>query len=103
MVRGELTFGIRHEGHLLRTHFFNQGHEVVKRVALDIELAVWPCFEQLRQIEHIAVADMALVRPRVHRDAVGTRLQTQCGCTGDAGNAQMAGVTHQRNFVQIDR
>ena len=103
MVGGELAFGIRHKGDLLRAHFFHQGHEVVKRVALDVVFAVWPSFEQFSQIEHIAVADMALIGSRVDCEAMGTRLQTKGGSTGDAGNAQMAGVAHQRDFVQVDR
>ena len=46
---------------------------------------------------------MALIGSRVDRDAMGTRLQAQGGRTGDAGNAQMAGVAHQRDFVEVDR
>ena len=45
VVGGELAFGVRHKGDLLRTHFVHQGHEVVKRVALDVVFAVRPSFE----------------------------------------------------------
>jgi hypothetical protein len=101
VVRGELALGIRHKSDLVRPHQTNQGHQVVQRVAFDVVFAVWPVFHQRRQVVHIAVANMALVRTGMHRDAVGTSLQTQGGRAGDAGNTEVAGVAHQRNLVHI--
>jgi len=55
-------------------HLAHKVHQVVKRVAFDVELAVGPRFEQSCQIVHIASADVALVRAGVHGDARSARL-----------------------------
>ena len=107
VVTGELTFRVGYERHLVHrqaalTQVAHAVHEVVKRVAFHIELAIGPGFEQLRQVQHILRADVAGIRARVHRDTRGARLQAQSRCAGDAGNAEVAGVAHQRYFVQVD-
>jgi hypothetical protein len=51
---------------------------------------------------HVFSADVARIRPRVHGDAVGSGLQAQGGGAQDAGNAQVAGVAHQRHLVEVD-
>ena len=47
MVAGELAFAVGHKGHLMGAHLAHKVHQVVKRVAFNVELAVGPCFEQL--------------------------------------------------------
>jgi hypothetical protein len=90
---------VRHKSDLLRAKFFNQAHEVVQRVAFDIEFSVWPVPQQVSQVMRIAVADMPLVGSGMDCDALSAGLQTQARRTGNAGNAQMAGISQQRHFI----
>jgi hypothetical protein len=55
------------------------------------------------QFGHITGANVALIRARVHGDAVGPGLQAQSGGAGQTGNAQVARVAHGGNFVEVDR
>ena len=103
VVGGELPMAVRHKSDLLRAKFFNQAHEVVQRIAFDIEFAVWPVLQQVSQVMHIAVADMPLVGSGMDCDALSAGLQAQARRTGNAGNTQMAGISQQRHFIQIDR
>jgi hypothetical protein len=99
MVTGELTFGIRHKGTLVGAHLAHKIHQVVKRVAFDIELLLGPVFEKRGQVMHIIRSDVSLIGPGVDRDAMSTGLQAQ-GCrTDNTGNTQMAGVTDQGDLI----
>jgi len=103
MVAGELTLGVRHKSGLLRTNLADEVHQVMERIAFDIEFPPRPILQQQSQIKHILRPDVAFIRPGVYRDAVGTGLQAQGGCPGHAGNTQMPRIAHQRHFVDIDR
>ena len=76
MVAGELALGIGHKSALMWTAFAHEVHQVLKRIAFDVELTVGPALHQTGQFVHVTGADMALVRTRMHRDAVGPGLQT---------------------------
>jgi hypothetical protein len=80
----------------------HETHQVLERIALDVELAIRPLAQQRRQIVHVGGADMTLVRPRMHGDAVGAMLQADRRRTCQRRNAQMPGVAHQRHLVQVD-
>ena len=103
MVAGELVFAVGHEGGLVWPGITDETHQVLCRVALDVEFALGPVAHQCRQIRHVTGADMALIRTGMDGDAVGPRLQAQRGCARDTGNAQMACVAQQGNLVHIDR
>ena len=101
VVAGELAFAVGHKGRLLRAQVAHKVHQVVQRVALDVELASRPVLEQRGQFMHVTGTDVALVRPRMHGDALSPRLQTQPGRARHAGNAQVPGVAHQGHLVQV--
>ena len=104
MVAGKLAFTIGHKRGLRGPQLPHEVHQVVKGVALDVELAgLGPGGQHLGQLVHIICADMALVRARVHGDALRTGLQAQACSPGNAGNAQMARVAHQGDLVEVDR
>ena len=108
MVAGELPLAIRHKSQLVhrqaaRADVAGAFQQVVQRVAFDVELAVRPIAHQLGQVHHVMGADMARVRARMHRDTRRTGLQAQSRCAGQARYAQMPGVAHQRDFVEVDR
>ena len=103
VVAGELAFGVGHKRDLLGPHRLDKTHEVVKRVAFDVELAPRPLGQQRGQVGHVVRTDVALVRPGVHGKACGTHLQTQGTRTREAGNAQMARVAHGGHLIEVDR
>ena len=103
MVAGELAFAVGHKRHLLGPHLTHQVHQVVKRIALDVELTVRPSLHHRHQVLDIRGADMALIWTRMHGDALRTRLQAQLRGTRHTGNAQMPRVAQQGHFVDIDR
>jgi hypothetical protein len=96
-------FAVGHKGRLVRAHLTHKVHQVVKRIAFDVVFAAGPVLQQVGKVEHVLRADVALVRARVHGDAVRTGLQALGGRAGEAGNAQVARVAHQGDFVQVDR
>ena len=108
VVTGQLALPVRHQGELVQGQIAGLElgghiHQVVQRVAFDVELAVRPLLHQLRQVQHIAAADMARIGPRMHSDTRSPRLQTQGRGAGHAGDAKVAGIAHQGHFIQIDR
>jgi hypothetical protein len=52
-------------------------HQVLRGVAFDVVFAVGPGLQQLGQLEHVVRADVALIGPGVHGDALRTGLQAQ--------------------------
>ena len=74
VVAGELAFAVGHKCHLMRAHLAHKVHQVMKRVAFNIELAIRPCLEQGREVVHIARANVALIRAWVHGDPSSARL-----------------------------
>ena len=78
-------------------------HQVVGRVALDVVLDVRPLAQQRSELVHVARADVALVGPRVHGDAL------RAGQHGDArqrhhvGHLERARIAQQRDLVDVDR
>ncbi|MCY1548899.1 hypothetical protein D9M68_850380 [compost metagenome] len=108
MVARELPFAVRHEGQLVQrqstsTHFARHVHQVVKRIALDVVLALGPGLQHLGQIEHIVQPDVSLVGARMHGDPPRAGLQAQRGRPRDRRDAQVPGVAHQGHLVEVDR
>ena len=108
VVAGELVFGVGHKRALVQRQapggqVAHEMHQVLQRIAFNIELALRPVFHQRRQFIDIVGADMALVGPGMHRDALRTGLQAQLGSAQHAGNIERAGVAKQRHLVDIDR
>jgi hypothetical protein len=103
MVAGELTFGVGHQSALMRPQLTNEVHEVVKGIALDVELHRRPIDEQAMQVAHVAGTDVPGIGPRVHRDAVGAGVQAQGSRAQHVRNAELARVAHQGHLVEIHR
>ena len=102
MVAGELVFTVGHKGRLVRPHSSDEGHEVLRGVALDVVFTPRPLLHECGQIMHVVRTDMALIGPRMHGDAIGPSLQTQGGGTHHTGYADMARVAQQGHLVDID-
>ena len=103
VVAGELSRRVGHEGALLRPVLAHEAHQVVQRIAFDVELGVRPALQQRRQIADIVRADVPLVGPRVHGDALRSGLEAQRRRASHARDAKVAGVAQQRDLVDVDR
>ena len=77
-------------------------HQILERVAFDIELATRPKREQLGQIVYIPRPDVAFIRARMDGDPVCAGAQANVGGACEGRNAQMARIAHQGDLVQID-
>ncbi|MEY4075285.1 MAG: hypothetical protein RJA29_2642 [Pseudomonadota bacterium] len=102
VVTGELPLAVGYERGLIRPLAQHETHQVVKRVALDIELPLRPLAQQTGQCRHVVRTDVTCVRAWMYRDALGTGLQTQGRRPGHTGNAQVPGVADQGDLVEID-
>ncbi len=107
MVAGELVFAVGDKGALVQRQaacrqVMRKLHQVVERIALDIELAAGPVLHHGGNLVHVVTADVTLIRARVHRDALGAGLQAQAGRLDYIGDAEMAGIAKQRDLVDID-
>ena len=103
MVGGGLIGAVGNEGALAGPQRAHQRHQVVERVAFEVELGLRPLFQQLGEVVHVARADVALVGPRVHGDAVGTGFEHEGRGAGHAGHGERARVAQQGDPVQVDR
>ena len=103
MVAGELARRVGHEGGLLRAMRAHERHQVVERVALDVELGLRPARQQRSELDHVVAADVARIGARVHGDALRPGLQAQRGGAHDARDAEVARVAQQRDLVDVDR
>ena len=102
VVGGESRLGVGHKRGLIGPHRAHEVHQLVQRIALDVELAGRPLGEQLGELGHIVWPDVPAVRPRMHGDTVGTGLQRNRGKAGHARNTQAARVAQVGNLVQVD-
>ena len=103
MVGGRLQRVVGHERHLVRRGALDEGQEVLGRVALDVELAARIVLPQQRhQLEHIGASDMPFVRPRMHGDAVGPRIERDAGNAGDARPWHRTPVAQHGDGIEID-
>jgi hypothetical protein len=108
VVTGELVFAVGHQGALVQwqaacREVTHKMHQVLKRVALNVELAVWPVFHHGGDFIHVVAPDVTLIWPGVHGDALRARFKTQTGRTDHIGDTQVAGVAQQRDLVDIHR
>jgi len=110
VVGGQLAVGIRHEGDLGRTRLAGQLQQARiarpprrERVAFDVELH-GPVLrgDQRRQRGDVIVADMAAVRPRVHRQAPATLFQAHAGGGQRIGQPAAARISQHGHLVEVD-
>ena len=67
MIAGELSFTVGHERELMQRqsfvpHALGQGHQVVKRIAFNIELTIGPVVQQVPQLKYISGEYLDMVR-----------------------------------------
>ena len=89
MIAGELTLTVRYEGHLVRPEGTHKIHQLVKRIALNIEFPVWPALHQVGQVKHVGGTNVTLIGARVNGNTLCASFQTQLSCFQDTGNTQV--------------
>lgn len=70
VVAGQLIRVIGHQGHLRRTHIGYQRQELLRGISLYIELRTY----QALQFIHVLLANMPLIRTRMYRNTLCTKL-----------------------------
>jgi hypothetical protein len=85
VVAGGLLDAVGHEGDLMRPQRPHQAHQVVEGVAFEVVLGLRPAAcSSACQVVHVLRADVSLIGPRVHGDALGAGLQAGLGATASA-------------------
>ena len=90
MIAGELTLAVGHEGHLVRPVSSHKIHQLVKRIAFNVEFPVWPTLHQVGQVKHVGGTNVTLIGAGVNGNALSTRFQTHLSRFQDTGNTQVA-------------
>ena len=103
MVAGELTFAVGYKSHLMGFEGSNKVHQLVKWIAFNIELAVWPFFHQFGQLNHIRSTNVPLIWPRMNGDALCAGFQAHLRSLQDTGNTQVTRISKQRHLVDVHR
>ena len=65
-IGGDLIRSVGNECYLRGLYLEHQLRELLRRIALDVEL----CMEHRFEVEHVLITDMAFVRTGMHRDAL---------------------------------
>ena len=102
MITGEGLARVGHERRLLGLHSLTMLEQAVERIAFDIVFGARVALQQLGELEHVAGANVALVGPWVHGDALGTRLERDPRKPDDAGDVERARVAQGGHFVDVD-
>ena len=87
----------------MRAQLAHERHQVLVGVPFDVELGVGPVLQQGGEVADVGGADVALVGPRMDRDAVRAGLEGDAGEADDARDGQRALVAKQRDLVDVDR
>ena len=74
MVTRELAFAVGYKSDLMWPESSNKVHQLVKRIAFNVELTIWPTLHQLGQLNDIRCANVSFIWTRVNRNAVCTSL-----------------------------
>lgn len=77
-------------------------HQIVERIAFDIEFPVWKLAHQRREYGDVVGTHVATIRSRVNRNAVCTGVESDARKFADIGDAERTGIADERNFVDVD-
>src|SRR6516162_6664164 len=86
----------------MRTDMSHDLHKLREWIPFDIELDVGMAAKKFGNIKNIQRPDMALIRTRMHRDAVRSSANRGFDSFDDAGDADVARVAEQCDLVHVD-
>lgn len=78
-------------------------HQVVVRIAFDIELAICVLSDQCRNWRNVAATNVALIGARMNSNARSTCIENNAGAGNKIRQAVVAAVTKQGDTVDIGR
>jgi hypothetical protein len=81
----------------------HQRHQILVRIAFDVELGLGPVLQHHRKLAHVAGADVALVGARVDGDAVRAGRERDRRQADHARDRERALVAQQGDLVDVDR
>ena len=96
-VGGNGIWGVWHEGHLMRFHPFDELQEFFAGVSFDIEFGS----HMLGKLDHIGVANMSFIRPRMHCNPLCTKLFAKKCYLQYIGVIAAACISECGNFIDI--
>ena len=99
---------VGHQRHLLwskvrRGKALYNLHQIVVRIALDVELTVGVLAHQRGDWLHVTGADVPLVRARMHGDAISTGVEHDARAGDQIRQAVVAAVAQQRDAIDVGR
>ena len=100
VIRGPLIGSVRDQRALLRSDFVDEAQKVVGGVALNVELDAEFAGE-LPQFMHVAGARVPFIRARMDGDPGGSGGDAQASESADVGQAVVACVSQQGDFVEV--
>ena len=103
LLRGEGFGAVGHQGALLRLHLGDDVEKAAVGIAFEVELeSRAPRQHQLGEPDHIAAADVALVRAGMRSQPVGAGPMRDPAKAQDVRHAGAPRVAQQRDLVEID-
>ena len=69
MITRQLVVAVRHQRYLRRHHLQHQFGKRINGISLDVKL----CSDNRTNVTHVLIADVSLVRSRMHRNALRTK------------------------------
>ena len=97
-IRGDHVFGVGYERDLGRMYFEHEVAETPDGLAFDVEFGGKYGLEG----PHVGIADMALVRTGVNRNALGTETFTVDGCFHHVGYVAAACIPQRGDLVDVN-
>jgi hypothetical protein len=103
IARG-LPDAIGHEGGLMRQMRVNERHQIVMRIAFNVEFAIGKFAHERGERRHVGCFDVTLIGARMNRNPERTGLQHDSGTMQKVRNRDTAAtVSQQRNPINVAR
>ena len=102
-IGGRRVHRVGDERCLLRQRGFYNLHQVVMRIAFDIELAICVACHQRSKGANIIEPNMSLIRSWVNRDARSTRVENSLGGAQQVRQPVIAAVSKQGDSIDVGR
>jgi hypothetical protein len=100
MVRSQLTFRIRDEGHLLGFYFEYEIYELILgAIPFNVEFRN----NDLADLPHIIVTDVSFIGTRMNRYAIGPKALHIYGRLHNVGVVAATGIPERGYLIDIDR
>ena len=97
-VGREDAWRIRHQGALCRPHLFHQLKKIFRRITFNVEFDV----DRVRDFKDVGAANVPLVWPWMHGDAIRAKRDTVDGGLPDIWIVAAPGIAQGGEFIDVD-